>query len=120
MLFYILIDIRSLHQVVVIKITFTAFFRSFWNFISIFFLDHDCVKELLHIVGVPLVYRKCLRHIFIIIKQLDNGIGSPDILDSQARIPRGSVALDERLDLRVSSQPSSADLQDSFLILDPL
>ena len=48
---------------------------------------------------------------------LDDGVRPPDILDSEARIPAGSLALDERRDLRVSPQPSSAHLEDSLLVL---
>ena len=48
---------------------------------------------------------------------LDDGVRPPDILDSEARIPARSLALDERRDLRVSPQPSSAHLEDGLLVL---
>ena len=48
---------------------------------------------------------------------LDDGVRPTDILDSEAGVPARSLALDERRDLRVSPQPSSAHLEDGLLVL---
>merc|ERR1719516_366650 len=81
-------------------------------------LHHDSVKELLHAVCVPLADCKLLRNLLIFIKQLNDRVGTPHILDGKARIPRWSLALDERRNLRVRPQTSSAHLKDRPFILD--
>merc|ERR1719516_780876 len=81
-------------------------------------LHHDSVKELLHAVRVPLADCKLFRHLLIFIKQLNDRVGTPYILDGKARIPRWSLALNERRNLRVGPQTSSAHLEDRPFILD--
>lgn len=88
-------------------------FRDIYIVIS----DHDCVKELLDTVRVPLVDGESLRHLLVFIKQLDDRVRPTDILDGEAGIPAGSLALDKSRDLRVSPQPSSAHLEDGLLVL---
>ena len=40
-----------------------------------------------------------LSDLLLLVKQLDDGVGPPHILDGKARVPRWSLALDERRDL---------------------
>ena len=48
---------------------------------------------------------------------LDDWVRASHVLDGEAGIPARPLALDERRDLRVSPQPSSADLEDGLLVL---
>ena len=40
-----------------------------------------------------------LSDLLLLVKQLDDGVGPPHVLDGKARVPRWSLALDERRDL---------------------
>merc|ERR1711915_969328 len=82
---------------------------------NLFILDHDSVKKLFDTVGVPLADGKFFSNLFILIQQLDNWIRSTHVLDREARVPRWSLALYERRDLRVGPQSSSAHLKNCLL-----
>ena len=55
--------------------------------------------------------------VVVVVSHLDDGIGSPHILDGEAGVPARSLALDKSRDLRVGPQSSSAHLQDGLLVL---
>ncbi len=58
-----------------------------------------------------------LSNVLFFIKKLDDRICTTHILDGQTRVPRWSLALNERRDLRVRPQSSPTHLQDCALVL---
>lgn len=68
-------------------------------------------KELLHRVRVPFVDVQCLLEGTAVVIQFNSRIQAPHVLDLQVRELGRSVTLNERLNLRISSELAGAHFQ---------
>lgn len=75
------------------------------------------IEKLLNRVCIPFVNGQSLLHFAVGVHQLDDRIGTGDVLDLKTRVLRRPVALHERLQLWVRPQTSSTHLEASTRVL---